>query len=60
MIVLRHDPDPAESIDLSVEDGWVTLKGDVSYQFESDEAFDDVASMYGVIGVTNKLTVTTP
>ena len=59
--ILMWDVDvPAESLDVSVEDGWVTLKGDVSYQFESDAAFDDVASMYGVIGVTNKIAVTTP
>jgi osmotically-inducible protein OsmY len=36
------------------------LKGDVSYQFESDAAYEDVASLYGVIGVTNEITVTNP
>jgi hypothetical protein len=36
---------PSDSIDVKVQDGWVTLKGDVSYQFESDAAYDDVASM---------------
>ena len=49
---------PAESIDVSVEDGWVTLKGDVDYQFQSNDAFDDVASLVGVTGVTNKIRVT--
>ena len=48
---------PSESIDVSVEDGWVTLKGDVNYQFQSDDAFDDVASLTGVIGVTNDIRV---
>jgi osmotically-inducible protein OsmY len=51
---------PAELIDVKVEDGWVTLKGDASFQFESDAAFDDVASLYGVTGITNKIRVTTP
>jgi osmotically-inducible protein OsmY len=51
---------PSDSIDVKVEDGWVTLKGDVSYQFESDAAYDDVASMYGVYGVTNEIRVTNP
>src|SRR5271166_2210988 len=44
---------PSESIDVKVENGWITLKGAVSYQFESDAAYDDVASRYGVFGVTN-------
>jgi osmotically-inducible protein OsmY len=51
---------PSDSIDVKVEDGWVTLKGDVSYQFETDAAYDDVASMYGVYGVTNEIRVTNP
>jgi osmotically-inducible protein OsmY len=51
---------PADLIDVSVEDGWGTLKGDVSFQFQSDDAFDDVASLTGVTGVTNKITVTEP
>jgi osmotically-inducible protein OsmY len=51
---------PSDSIDVRVEDGWVTLKGDVSYQFESDAAYDDVASMYGVYGITNEIRVTNP
>jgi osmotically-inducible protein OsmY len=50
----------ADLIDVKVSDGWVTLTGDVSYQFESDAAFDDVAGLLGVVGVTNKIRVTTP
>ena len=49
---------PAESIEVSVEDGWVTLKGDVYFQFQSDDAFEDVASLIGVVGVTNEIKVT--
>jgi osmotically-inducible protein OsmY len=50
---------PTESVDVKVSEGWVTLKGNVSYQFESDAAFDDVASMQGVLGITNAIKVTT-
>ena len=50
---------PADLIDVKVDDGWVTLTGDVSYQFESDAAFGDVADMLGVVGVTNSIRVTT-
>src|SRR5205807_2910688 len=48
---------PSDSIDVKVQEGWITLKGDVTYQFESDAAYEDVATLYGVYGVTNKLTV---
>jgi osmotically-inducible protein OsmY len=48
---------PSESVDVKVQDGWITLKGDVSYQFQSDAAYDDVATLYGVYGVTNEIKV---
>jgi osmotically-inducible protein OsmY len=48
---------PSESVDVKVLDGWVTLKGDVDYQFQSDDAFEDVASLYGVLGITNEIRV---
>jgi hypothetical protein len=49
----------SDLVDVSVEDGWVTLKGDVYHQYQSDAAFDDVANLFGVVGVTNKIRVTT-
>lgn len=49
---------PSNSIDVKVQDGWVTLKGDVTLQFQSDAAYDDVSRLYGVAGVTNEIKVT--
>ena len=43
-----------------MSDGWGTLKGDVNYQFQSDDAFDDVASLIGVTGVSNEIKVVEP
>jgi osmotically-inducible protein OsmY len=40
-----------------VTDGWVTVRGDVDYQFQSDAAFNDIASMRGVVGLTNEIKV---
>ncbi len=51
---------PAELIDVKVEDGWVTLRGTVSWQFESDAAYEDVANLFGVIGITNDIRVLNP
>jgi osmotically-inducible protein OsmY len=51
---------PSDSIDVKVNDGWITLTGDVGYQYQSDAAYDDVASLYGVYGVTNEIKVNEP
>jgi osmotically-inducible protein OsmY len=51
---------PSDLVDIKVSDGWVTLKGNVSYQFETDAAYEDVASLYGVVGVTNEIIVSNP
>jgi osmotically-inducible protein OsmY len=44
----------------TVDDGRATLKGEVSYQFESDAAYNEVASLYGVCGVMNAIKVVHP
>ena len=51
---------PSDSIDVKVRDGWVTVHGDVSFQFQSDAAYDDVSRLYGVAGITNEIKVTNP
>jgi osmotically-inducible protein OsmY len=51
---------PSDLVEVKAQDGWVTLKGDVSYQFESDAVYDDVATLYGVTGITNEIRVTNP
>ena len=48
---------PSESVDVKVRAGWITLTGNVTYQFESDAAYDDVAALYGVYGITNEIKV---
>jgi hypothetical protein len=40
--------------------GWVTLTGQVSYQFESDAAYEDVADLVGVVDLTNEIKVVNP
>jgi osmotically-inducible protein OsmY len=48
---------PGDYLDVHVRDGWITLKGDVDFQFQSDMAFDEVAGLHGVTGVTNDIKV---
>ena len=58
---LASDPDvPADLIDIKVTYGLVTMTGEVSYQFQSDAAYDDVADVFGVIGITNDIRVVNP
>jgi len=51
---------PDDMVDVSVDEGWLTLTGIVNYQFESDAAYEDVAALQGVLGITNKIEVITP
>jgi osmotically-inducible protein OsmY len=51
---------PGDAIRVSVKDGWVTLEGDVVFQFQSDEAFNRVANLHGVTGASNEIRVDEP
>jgi osmotically-inducible protein OsmY len=44
---------------IDVRDGWATLTGEVTHQFESDAAYDDIAGLNRVIGITNEIKVAT-
>ena len=46
-------------IDVEVADGWVTLKGEVKDQHESDAAFEDMSKLAGIGGITNAIKVVT-
>jgi osmotically-inducible protein OsmY len=55
---LIWDPEiPGGYLDVDVKEGWLTLKGEVDFQYQSDRAFDHAASLYGVTGVTNDIKV---
>ena len=48
---------PVGAIDVKVMDGWLTLEGYVNHQYQSDAAFEDVSKLFGIFGITNKITV---
>jgi len=48
---------PAEKLDVTVSKGWVTLKGEVEWQFQKIDAERVVRRLDGVKGVTNLITV---
>lgn len=57
---LMSSPDvPEDEIDVTVANGWLTLRGQVKHQSESDAAFEAVSGLPGVGGMTNKIVVVT-
>lgn len=50
---------PADRVDVTVSNGWLTLKGEVKHQYENDAAFEAVDRLPGVGGITNEIKVIT-
>ena len=48
---------PKDSVKVTVQDGVVTLTGEVSWQFERSAAADAVRTLYGVVDVINNITL---
>jgi len=48
---------PKDAIKVKVEKGWVTLSGEVAWNYQKDAATADVRSLYGVVGVSNDVTI---
>ena len=48
---------PANSVTVTVKEGWVTLEGSMPWQFQKQEAMMAVQHLQGVKGVTNQIVV---
>jgi osmotically-inducible protein OsmY len=48
---------PIDKLDVTVSDGWVTLKGELAWQFQRSDAERVVRRLAGVKGVSNQITV---
>ena len=48
---------PADKIKVTVRNGWVTLEGNVDWQFQKNLAESSVKKLKGVIGITNSIQV---
>jgi osmotically-inducible protein OsmY len=57
--LMSNDSVPADQIEVHVDAGWLTLKGEVKHQHESDAAFEAVSRLPGVGGITNEIKVIT-
>jgi len=43
-----------------VQNGWITLSGDVNYYHQKERAEDAVRHLWGISGVTNRITIKPP
>ena len=48
---------PKDQVRLTVRNGWITLEGQVDWQYQREAAFNTVAHLTGVHGVTNNVVV---
>lgn len=51
---------PKDRITLKVEDGWVTLNGEVAWHYQKTAVEHDVHNITGVRGLTNKISIKPP
>jgi osmotically-inducible protein OsmY len=48
---------PNDKVKVKVETGWVTLEGEVEWDFQKEAAQEAVVDLSGVAGVTNNITI---
>jgi osmotically-inducible protein OsmY len=48
---------PNDKVKVKVEAGWVTLSGELAWNYQKEAAEDAVGSLMGVTGVTNNITI---
>jgi osmotically-inducible protein OsmY len=48
---------PKDAIKVAVSKGWVTLSGSVHWHYQHDAAADAVRTLWGVTGVSNRITI---
>lgn len=50
---------PKDAVKVKIQDGWVTLTGQVEWFFQKDAAAAEIRGLMGVTGVSNQITVKT-
>lgn len=51
---------PRDRVKVMVQDGWITLSGDVDWYYQKEHAENAVRHLIGVVGVTNSITIKPP
>ncbi|MEP7320416.1 MAG: BON domain-containing protein [Saprospiraceae bacterium] len=50
---------PNDKVKIKVENGWITLEGELEYNYQRDAAKNAIKNLLGVIGVSNNITIKT-
>ncbi len=48
---------PKDAVSVKVETGWVTLTGQVDWNYQKDLAEQDIRRLFGVVGLSNQLSI---
>ncbi len=56
--ILESSHDIPDTVNVSVENGWITLHGEVEWQYQRQAAEQKLRDIAGVLGVTNLIAVT--
>jgi osmotically-inducible protein OsmY len=51
---------PRDRVKVMVQDGWITLSGDVDFYYQKEHAENAVRHLIGVVGVSNSITIKPP
>ena len=51
---------PRDRVKVMVQDGWITLSGDVDWYYQKEHAENAIRHLIGVVGVTNSITIKPP
>lgn len=55
--ILRWDGTVPEQVHVTMNDGWLTLSGQVDWQYQRDNAEKDLRGLSGVVGISNEITL---
>ena len=50
---------PKDAVKIKIQDGWITLSGQVEWFYQKDAAATEIRRLMGVTGVSNQITVKT-
>ena len=48
---------PADSVKLSVDHGWITLRGEVEWDYQRRTVEKSIRPLMGVVGISNEITL---
>lgn len=55
--ILHWDGTVPEQVHVTVNDGWLTLSGQVDWQYQRDNAEKDLRGLAGIAGIVNEITL---